>query len=166
MSQQHPANIGLISALALIAGLPAAQKALVLGAFLDRRNHALLSALRAEAVHEVATRDRDATYATAAQELGVSKDTINKAITAHRRAMKPADGSTPQKASRTVAELLLQHATATGSDDDWQVAQDALRAAGYGSAADSIQASRAEGRRRVGVSFDGNLIAIIALEDR
>jgi hypothetical protein len=146
MTQQHPPGGGLIGVLTLVAGLPPAQQALVVGAMLDRRNHALLSALRVEAVHKVATRDRDSTYATAAQELGVTTDAVKKAVIQHRKATSPKDGAPVKSASLTVAELLLQHATATGSDEDWQLALDALRAAGSDALADHLAAARAEGR--------------------
>ncbi|GLY54883.1 hypothetical protein Lesp01_85380 [Lentzea sp. NBRC 102530] len=113
---------------------------------LDRANHKLLSAWRVEAVHAVATRDRTSTYATAAQELGVTTGAVKKAVIQHRKTIAPADGQAVKPASLTVAEQLLQHATATGRDEDWQLALDTLRAAGSGALADHLAAARAEGR--------------------
>lgn len=75
----------LADVLALLSTLTHVQRARVLGAVLDRNNHKLLSRLRVEAVYE-ATRDQGATYATVAQQLGVGKAAVNKAVTQHRQA--------------------------------------------------------------------------------
>jgi DNA-directed RNA polymerase specialized sigma24 family protein len=84
----HPAS-PLDDALALLGTLTPLQQARVLGALLDRNNHKQLSALRVQAVYD-ATRAPGATYATVAQQLGVSTAAVNKAVTQHRKALPSA----------------------------------------------------------------------------
>jgi hypothetical protein len=80
---QQPAT-PLDDALALLGSLTPVRRARVLSALLDGRNLKTFTGLRAQAVYD-ATRAPDATYATVAAQLGVSRDAVNKAVTQHRR---------------------------------------------------------------------------------
>lgn len=132
---QQPTISPFKEALALLVPLPPVQRARVLSALLDGHNTKRLKALRVQAVFE-ATRAPHATYETVAQQLGVSKAAVNKAVTQHRRSLSAFE----------YAHGLLQHAVATGEPADFQETEDALRAAGAGVLADAIHTARAEGR--------------------
>jgi transposase-like protein len=79
--------------LALLGSLTPVQRARVLSALLDGHNTKRFTAMRVQAVYE-ATRAPGATYASVAQQLGVSPAAVNKAVTQHRKALpSPMDTS-------------------------------------------------------------------------